>query len=234
MSDKKDARLIPPYCSYKTLRNFIEPFKITMPGRIDRTIMKNYSGAQQAQLLNALKSLGLIASDGVPKPQLHRWVKADGEERQKVLKEILVAAYPFIFSDGFDLTTATPGSFDQRFAQTGITGDTIRKCVVFFIAAAQAAGIQLSPYIKPVKARASSVRTRRQGASGQQKNNTTAAQQNVSQQSQWSEMLLAKFPAFDPAWPDDVKSKWFDGFQKLMKSGPAEAGSAADDDHEEE
>ena len=33
----------------------------------------------------------------------------------------------------------------------------------------------------------------------------------------WAEQLLAKFPQFDPAWPDDVKSKWFDAFDRLMK-----------------
>lgn len=33
----------------------------------------------------------------------------------------------------------------------------------------------------------------------------------------WAEQLLAKFPQFDPAWPDDVKGKWFDAFDRLMK-----------------
>ena len=33
----------------------------------------------------------------------------------------------------------------------------------------------------------------------------------------WAEMLLAKFPEFDPAWTDDVKAKWFDAFDRLMK-----------------
>lgn len=33
----------------------------------------------------------------------------------------------------------------------------------------------------------------------------------------WAEQLLAKFPQFDPAWPDEVKLKWFDGFDRLMK-----------------
>ncbi|MFL6350824.1 MAG: hypothetical protein ACJ74Z_03105 [Bryobacteraceae bacterium] len=31
------------------------------------------------------------------------------------------------------------------------------------------------------------------------------------------EKLLAKFPEFDPAWTDDVKLKWFDAFDRLMK-----------------
>jgi hypothetical protein len=29
--------------------------------------------------------------------------------------------------------------------------------------------------------------------------------------------LLAKFPDFDPAWPDDIKAKWFSGFDTFMK-----------------
>lgn len=29
-------------------------------------------------------------------------------------------------------------------------------------------------------------------------------------------LLLSKFPSFDPAWPDEVKIKWFDGFNELM------------------
>jgi hypothetical protein len=33
----------------------------------------------------------------------------------------------------------------------------------------------------------------------------------------WAEQLLSKFPQFDPTWPDEVKLKWFDGFDRLMK-----------------
>jgi len=28
--------------------------------------------------------------------------------------------------------------------------------------------------------------------------------------------LLTKFPTFDPAWPDEVKLKWFEAFDKLL------------------
>ena len=27
---------------------------------------------------------------------------------------------------------------------------------------------------------------------------------------------MSKFPQFDPAWPDDVKIKWFDAFKQMM------------------
>ncbi|HEX2592390.1 MAG TPA: hypothetical protein VHL34_12885 [Rhizomicrobium sp.] len=31
-------------------------------------------------------------------------------------------------------------------------------------------------------------------------------------------LLISKFPTFDPTWPNDVKVKWFAGFDRLMKS----------------
>jgi hypothetical protein len=31
------------------------------------------------------------------------------------------------------------------------------------------------------------------------------------------EQLLSKFPRLDPTWPDEVKLKWFDAFDRLMK-----------------
>jgi hypothetical protein len=34
---------------------------------------------------------------------------------------------------------------------------------------------------------------------------------------EWAERLLSKFPEFDPGWADDVKLKWFDAFDRLMK-----------------
>lgn len=33
----------------------------------------------------------------------------------------------------------------------------------------------------------------------------------------WADLLLSKFPELDPKWPDEVKLKWFDAFDRLMK-----------------
>lgn len=46
----------------------------------------------------------------------------------------------------------------------------------------------------------------------------TLQDQNRKQpQSDYMSALLAKFPDFDPAWPDDIKAKWFEGFETFMK-----------------
>lgn len=37
---------------------------------------------------------------------------------------------------------------------------------------------------------------------------------------EWREIVLAKFPAFDPQWPDDAKLRWFDAFLRLLNNDP--------------
>ena len=39
----------------------------------------------------------------------------------------------------------------------------------------------------------------------------------------WQQMLLAKFPSFDPAWSTEVQAKWFDAFERLMNTQDAMA-----------
>jgi hypothetical protein len=41
--------------------------------------------------------------------------------------------------------------------------------------------------------------------------------QNRGDLNAWADKLLSKFPEFDPGWTDDVKLKWFDAFDRLMK-----------------
>jgi len=31
--------------------------------------------------------------------------------------------------------------------------------------------------------------------------------------------LLEKFPTFDPTWPDEIKAKWFEGYERLLGLG---------------
>ena len=40
----------------------------------------------------------------------------------------------------------------------------------------------------------------------------------------WLQILLDKFPVFDPSWSEDVQAKWFDGFNRLMKMKQEEEG----------
>lgn len=149
MSTATEAKkALPPYVPYKTFRNFIDSMKQAIPGRIDRSVMNTMSGQIQNQLLAALKYLELIDEQGSPQPELANLANAEGEERQAALRFILQASYPTLFPDGgFNLATATPSQFSEKFDAMGARGDTVRKMEGFFLGAVQDAGIKVSERI---------------------------------------------------------------------------------------
>jgi hypothetical protein len=214
---------VPPYLSYKTFNTFIEGLKVGIPTRIDRTVLSSMSGAVQAQLMAALRYLGLVTQHSVTQEKLAQLVNSEGPERQRVLTELFRGAYPFIF-EGFDLQRATTGEIEEAFRKVGASGETIRKCVAFFLAGAKAAGIPVSPHIKTSRvSRTASPRLKKAIAINANGSDPRVPDEDpvVPQQpstTSWSQMLLAKFPSFDPAWPDEVKTKWFESFDRLMKS----------------
>src|SRR3990172_133726 len=125
---------VPPYVAYKSFKNFVDGLRgHGLPGRIDRSVMGSLSGATQTNILHALRYLKLTADDGKPTEKLTNLVKAQGEEKQKYYNGIVKESYVFLFSENFDLKTATSRQLDERFEGLGISGDTIRKCVAFFI-----------------------------------------------------------------------------------------------------
>lgn len=143
----RDGKATVPYLPYKTFRNFLERLAPGIPTHIDRTTMRSFSGAAQTQLLTALKSLGLINQDETPTAALEPLVQAIASGDKAGLRSFLAGAYPWLFED-FDLTKATPKSLAARFDGQGVSGDTTRKSIAFFLAAARDAEISLSTYIK--------------------------------------------------------------------------------------
>jgi hypothetical protein len=223
---KKAASALPPYLSFKTFSTFLDSLKIVLPTRIDRTVLSSMSGAVQAQLMAALRYLDLVSPNALTKERLANLVNSEGEARKQELGRLLREFYPFLFHD-FDLQRATTGQIEAAFRQLGASGETIRKCVAFFLAAAKAADLPVSPLIKTSRlSRTAPTRgIRRSGGVDTSYARIDEAVVPVTRSESptlpvgsWSQMLLAKFPSFDPAWPDDVKAKWFESFEKLMKS----------------
>lgn len=229
MSEEKTAKqgavAVPPYLSFKTFNAFIQGLKVGIPTRIDRTVINSMSGAVQAQLMSALRYLGLVSPHAVTNEKLALLVNSEGPERERVLSGILRDGYPFLFAD-FDLQRATTGQLEEAFRKVGASGETIRKCVAFFLAAAKAAGIVVSPHIKTSGVSRNPSRPKKitQPTNGGDSKNLSDEPlvPPSPPMASWSQMLLAKFPSFDPAWPDDVKAKWFESFDRLMKSGVVE------------
>ena len=207
-----EKKLLPPYLSYKTFSNFIEGLKVTTPARIDKSVMPSLSGANQSWLIGTLKYMKLMTEDGVPSVQLTKLAKAQNDERKKLLREILVSSYPFLFSEPFNLRSATPRQIEEEFNKTAATGDTVKRCIAFFLKAAKDAGIELSPYLQKMRYTKTTRTPRRNQITTEQIDNETAA----SSSRDWAAILVDKFPSLDPAWPDDVKAKWFDAFKQMM------------------
>ncbi len=208
-----EKKLLPPYLSYKTFRNFLDSLKITMPSRIDKSVMPNFSGANQSWLIGTLKYLKLITEDGLPIPELGKLARAEGDERKKILKDIIIAAYPFLFTKPFSLQSATPRQIEEEFNKTAATGETVKKCIAFFLAAAKDANIELSTFLKQMRYTKTTRVPRRNHITS-----ATTEEMGLSeaQPMDWTTALMAKFPTFDPAWPDEVKGKWFDAFKHMM------------------
>lgn len=144
-----DRRPTPPYVPWRTFESYIEGLKgfgDSLPNVIDRDSMRTLSGATQSWLLSGLRALNMIDENGAPKPRLNQIVKADADERKTLYKQLISAEYKFL--DGINLAGATPRQLDTAFESTGATGDTVRKCIAFFIGLAKAADVPLSSLIQ--------------------------------------------------------------------------------------
>lgn len=145
----EERKLVPPYLSYKTFMNFINGFaETTIPMRIDRDLLGNLSGAAQGHLMATLKYLELIDPEGRPDDRLGALARSEGDERKRLLLDILKKSYPFLFTNDFDVQRATSRLMNEKFTEAGASGDTVRKSIAFFLTAAEAAGITISPHIK--------------------------------------------------------------------------------------
>lgn len=245
-SDKTSA--LPPYLSYISFMTFLDSLSQGVPSRIDHTIMRTMSGTQQSQMKHALRYLQLIDAYGNTNENFNALVEADEFQRKQLLNHVVRSAYAFLFVESFVLTRATMGQLEEKFRNVGASGDTVRKCVTFFTNIAQNAGIDLSPFVlnqpaprsTATKTRdANSPRSKTKASRG--KATSTAGRKSESARtvtpppspaSNWSHQLLGKFPSFDPAWPDEVKTQWFESFRQLMDMGGGYTTHASGSDEE--
>jgi hypothetical protein len=214
-------KLVPPYVPYRSFRNFIDSLKQGIPARIDRSVMSSYSGALQSQLATALRYLGLTSETGHPTEMLAVLVNTEGHTRAQALKTVLTTCYPFLFKP-FDLKSATPRMVEEQFAAQGASGGTLDKCMLFFLSAAKEAGIEVSPHLKNTRgprAQRSRNGLRRNPAVVTPASEDDFAENGAATNMSWKQMLLSKFPSFDPSWSPEVQAKWFEMFGNLMKQG---------------
>lgn len=235
MTTEQGRKHLPPYISYRTFENFIGRLQQQVPARIDRSYWgETLSGSTGTQLMSALRFLNLVDGNGKPTDELKLVASARGTDRPKALHEITYEAYSFVLQSSLDLQNATYAQLEEVFHDNfQLTPDVGRKCIKFFISLASSAGTSLSPFVtkKVRSAHSNSGTTTNKNVlrkTGQKIIRNLAIPQNSEQlplrvlsSSPHSE-LLAKFPTFDPAWPEDVQTKWFIAFDELLKRYPVQ------------
>jgi len=164
----------------------------------------------------ALRFLGLMSSDGIPTEKLKQLVKSDAETRPKVLDSLIRKAYAPLFAD-LDVAHASHKQVNEYFKSQGITGDIARKCWSFFAAISADAGIELSPQLDRSKSREMAKQMRRGVRTSVRANHEIVSRGASSDNESLAlkRMLLDKFPNFDPQWPVELKSAWFDDLRQL-------------------
>jgi len=205
-----EGKAVPPYLAYRTFRNYIDGLKgVGIPSRIDRSVLGNMSGITQSQLLGTLQFLGLIQQDGKPTARLQKIVDSEGSGRQKELRDLLKAAYPFLFDSDVDLAKATPRQIKEEFGSFA-SGQTIRKCVAFFIRAARDAELPLSPHIKAPRAPRGSGQRRKTKTGGNGKTGQPLAPAGGQSEPQPTSVYDILIGILDPVGmnEEEVKAIW--------------------------
>lgn len=227
MAEQKQESLAPAYVPWRTLINYINSLReSSLPSQINRSVMANASYSTQAQLLAAMQYLGLIDKNGAPQTILSQWVEADEANQKKIIGKILTDRYTFVF-DTIDVARASPAEVEKQFRERGIGGSTAVRAVAFFLNAADAAGMTLSPHLKKKNGSSSGApRRARSSRKKQRQESNKPLAEHVPSTFDASDPWLAKFPDFKPEWDEKIQQKWFEAFEKLMalrKTGAAKA-----------
>ena len=215
----------PAYVPYATFISALDALKrdgVPGTGKIDKTLWDTQSGAIQGQLLIALRFLGLIDEHNRVLPPLPLLVNATADERKPILRKLVESAYAKLVA--LDLNTISQGQLDSALREFNIGGSTLVRAARFFVKACQETGIPISSRVSgkvPSPVGAPSPQRKRKPSNGNRRtveplNDPSASSGGPTKA--WEEKLLDKFPPFDPAWPDALKTQWFDGFERLMKA----------------
>ncbi|NJD28741.1 MAG: hypothetical protein FIA92_10655 [Chloroflexi bacterium] len=140
---------VPPYISFTSLLGLIDRMKADggAPPQIDRSYLAGFSGGYQSQVIAAMKSLALIEENGTVTSKLTELVEAANREaREPIIKSMLEEYFPGPVRLG--AIKATQGQLEAAFKEWGITGDTLRKAIAFYLAAAKYSGVPLSTNFK--------------------------------------------------------------------------------------
>lgn len=150
MARNTKTSLNPPYCSFSTLKTFVESLSETaVPQQIDRSVMGKMSGITQGQLMSALRFLRLIDASGTATQQLSDLVSSYNTEGWKeAVGDLVSDSYLGIIGD-IDIDSATGKALRDRFkSSASVDGQILAKALRFYMKALEEAGLSYSPHFK--------------------------------------------------------------------------------------
>ncbi|MBI4301184.1 MAG: hypothetical protein HY664_01075 [Chloroflexi bacterium] len=141
---EKDTKQPPVYLPFKTLETAIVTLEQGFPDKLDKSVWGSLSGGVQSQVVSAFRFLKLIDAENNVQPVLKTLVKAKGEERYRILREVLEVAYPDIVTLAGN--NASLQTLNDTMRTKGIKGATLVRGIRFYLHAAKIVGLPLSPY----------------------------------------------------------------------------------------
>lgn len=247
---KTVAQPYPCYAAYSAVLRTLLGFKEDNfnPRTIDLSVFKG-SGTTKSELKKGFEFLGLIEADGTVTPRFREMRDAVGTNQwASTLENVVRDAYKSVLSD-LDIEHGTSQQLERAFQNTGISGSTKRKAIRFFLDAAKAAGIPLSPQFKtpPAPPRSRSSR-QAQGSSTDKAAKTEEMGRNKNGVSEMEKPLGSTLipegyrkievpaPGFEEpcsfVFPDEITpedwqlvigflNSWYDRYQKKKMEMPA-------------
>lgn len=229
------ASRVPPYGPFKAFMQILSDMRgSVVPNRLDSTYWgSGKSGSTLAALNTAFKFFGLVKDSKEAEPKLSEFIKAFKENEKEALSDLVFDAYQDALGKINDLDGATLGQLNDAFRTTySVDGDMLKKAVRFFIHAATEAGTKLSPHItRTARGIGRPVRSGVRPAIRRRSRTITAPPQSPTSQGgtptrpSVAELLLEKFPDFDPDWSEETKQKWFDSLRDLKQLLQDEKGN---------
>jgi hypothetical protein len=150
------------YLSFKTFLGAVDALEHGIPKQIDRTIWRSQSGVIQSQIMMAFRFFGFVNESDAPTPALQRFVEGK-DRRPEMMASLIRHSYRSIVEH--DLTKMSPKMLSDAMDEYGVSGDTKRKALAFFLRAAQFADIPMHPLLSRGMRSANGPRKKRVNAS---------------------------------------------------------------------
>lgn len=141
---KQEKAPTAPYLPFATFQTSLSALEQGVPRKIDKGLWRSQAGGTQTQIMNTLRFLGGVDANGVTQRRLDDLIAAQGDERKRIFREMLAASYPAVIE--LVPQNASLKALEDAITALGLTGDTMRKGVTFFIRAAEWSELPISPH----------------------------------------------------------------------------------------